>query len=436
MFKQKKLSRGARFGLYVASFVLGILLFVSAITTALIANLQIITSEDHISGLIRELISAPAHVRPKAPVTSGEGGLRIAPRLRTYQMPRREEPSGVASGLTDQLIEMFYEEMGEIFGEEISFTQEEFTQMINDSTVKDYIADKTASLITDYFNDEVTTTFEPEEIVQLINENSALIESITGEPLPDDIAQQVAQVFDENEIIVKVEKEGLAGFMEATGMEIPGISSGSGADGAEGASGSSFNLRDTINLIKDFSSTQNLIIGILICVVLIAAIILINCRQLGKGLRRAGYPLMWAGCLVVLNLLAKFYPEMWVITAGEGEVISQSANLILRLARYVLLQTAVVNIVTFFTGFALVIGGIVLSIVLRIKGKAAVSMPTTPETEELAAAIVDETPVEMISETETEEESTEEETIEEIAEEPTAEEAVEEIAEEPAPIGE
>ena len=423
MFKQKKLSLGARFGLYVASFLLGLLLFVSVITTALIANLQIVTSEENISGMIREVISAPVHIRPNAPVRVGEGGLRIAPNTnRTYAMPRREEPSGVASSLTDQLIGMFYEEVSGQFEEAFPVSQEEFTQMINDSTVKDYIADKTASLITDYFNDEITTTFEPEEIVQLINENSKLIETITGEPIPDDIAQQVATVFDENEIIVKVEAEGLAGFMEMTGTSIPGLPGGdASSDTVEGEESNSLNIRDIIAALRSFSSTQNLIIGIAICLVLIAAIVLINCRQIGKGLRRAGYPLMWAGCLVILNLLAKFQPDLWAVDYDA------TLNLIMKLARYILLQTAVVNIVVFGTGLVLFIAGIVLPIVLRFKSKATVSMPTSPEAEELAAALVDETPVEILCEL------AEESSAEEVCEDSSVDETVvEEVVEEPA----
>lgn len=413
MFKQKKLTLGARFGLYVASFLLGLLLFVSVITTALIANLQIVTSEENISGMIREVISAPAHIRPNAPVRVGDGSLRIAPNTnRTYAMPRREEPSGVASSLTDQLIGMFYEEVSGQFDEEFPVSQEEFTQMINESTVKDYVADKTASLITDYFNDEITTTFEPEEIVQLINENSDLIETITGEPIPDDIAQQVAKVFDENEIIVKVEAEGLAGFMEMTGTSIPGLpDSDTSSEGAEGEEGNSINIRDIIAAMRTFSSTQNLIVGIAVCLVLIAAIILINCRQIGKGLRRAGYPLMLAGCLVVLNLLAKSQLDLWTVDYDA------TLNLIMKLARYILLRTAIVNIVIFGTGLVLFIAGIVLPIVLHFKSKAIVSIPTSPETEELAAALVDETPVEIPCE---------------FKEEVSAEEA----PEEPAPMAE
>lgn len=428
MFKQKKLSLGARFGLFVASFFLGLLLLFSTIATALLADVQIVISEDGLSGIFRTMMSAPAHVRPKAPVTSGEGGLRIAPRIRTYQMPRREEPGNVASNLTNQLIGMFYDELGDQFTDAIPVSKEEFTQMINESTVKDYIADKTASLLTDFFNDEITTTFEPEEIVQLINENAELIETITGEAIPDDIAQQVAQIFEENEIVAKVEAEGLAGFMDLLNQN-PGVS-GDLEEGSDNASTESspnvlVMVKEYASIVNTIASTQNLIIGILVCLVLIAAIILINCRQLGKGLRRAGYPLLIAGSAVILNILAKFNPDMWVVNATGNEWSEQSSVMILKLVRQILLQTAVVNIVVFGTGLALCTAGIVLGIVLRPK-KSPVSVPTTDETEELAAAVVDETPVEVPSEI-----------VEEVAEEePVAEESVEEAEEETAPIGE
>ena len=431
MFKQKKLSRGARFGLSVASFVLGLLLFFTAIATALLADVQIVTSQDGLSGIIRTMMSAPAQVRPHAPATvANEGGLRVAPRVnRTYQMPRRDDADADAAGdvatdLTEQLIGMFYEQMGEMFGEEITFTQEEFTQMVNDSTVKDYIADKTAGLITDYLNDEITTTFEAEEVVQLIQENSALIESITGEPIPEDISQTIGEVFDENEIIIKVEAEGLAGFMEL--MENSG--NNEGEEGSEGtSSGSSVlelleNVKEGYAVVNSVASTQNLIIGIVTCLVLMAGIVLINCRQLGKGLRRAGYPLMIAGSAVILNILAIAQPDMWVVKGIDDAATAATANMVAKLLRHIFAETAVVNIVVFGTGLVLFISGIVLGIVLRPK-KSPVFVPSTPEAEELAAAVVDETPVEILPEV-TEEESAEKE--------PVAEETEAEIA----PIGE
>lgn len=375
MFKQKKLSFGARFGLYIASFFLGLLLFAAAVTTALIADVQIITSRDGLSGIIQTMMSAPANVRPHAPAfVSHEGGLRVAPRVnRTYQMPRRDETEAdeeaagdVAEDLTAQLIGMFYEAMGEMFGEEMTFTQDEFTQMVNESTVKDYIADKTAGLITDYLNDEITTTFEVEEVVQLIQENAALIESITGEPIPEDIAQTIGQVFDENEIIVKIEAEGLAGFME--------LMPPSGNPDGEAGTSSGGDILEILEMVKEYyfiaspiASTSTMVIGIVICVILMAAIVLINCRQLGKGLRRAGYPLVIAGSMIILNILAIAKPDILMLFVGKGEAVSATTNMILKLVRHILVETVTPNIVMFSTGAVLVIGGIVLGSLLRPK---------------------------------------------------------------------
>ncbi len=421
MFKQKKLSSGARFGIYVASFLLGVLLFLSSFTTALIANIRIVTSEDHIRGFVREMISAPAHIRPKAPIRAGQGSVRIAQNTRTYQMPRYEEPTGLAEDLKEQLIDMFYEEMTEQLEEEIPFTPEEFRELIDKSTVKDYIADKTASLITDYFNDEITTVFEPEEVLQLIEENNELIVSITGEPLPEDISSKIATIFDNNEMVVKIEAEGLAGFMSATGEDSSILSIGK----------NNWFVNNVIPILRKAISVKTMILGITMSLILVAAIILINCRQLPKGLRRAGYPLMMAGSLVILNLLAKFVPGMWNIFPG------------MKLIRYTLLQTAVVNIIVFGLGIALFISGIVLGIVLKTKKVVSVFIPSKPATAEAPSAIAEETPAEeeivIAQEIPSDEPIVEEEPLPEG--EPIAEEApivAEEplCDEEPAPIGE
>ena len=245
--------------------------------------------------------------------------------------------------------------------------------MVNESTVKDYIADKTAALITDYLNDEITTFFEVDEVVELINENAALIESITGQPIPDDIATSIGEAFDKNEIIEKLEAEGLAGFMEMMG-------GGENPEGGDAIGGSNAVL-DMLSTVKEgyatvstIASTQNIVIGIVVCLVLMAAIVLINNQQLGKGLRRAGYPLVIAGSAVVLNILAITQPELFTINAGAGETASAAGNMVLKLARHILTETATPNIIVFSTGAVLVIGGIVLGILLRPK-KAVEEIP-------------------------------------------------------------
>ena len=86
-----------------------------------------------------------------------------------------------------------------------------------------------------------------------------------------------------------------------------------------------------------------------------------------------------------------------------------------------------------FIGVLFVAAGIVLPIVLRVKGLIPVHVPVTEETEELAAALVEETPVEITeapAEEAAEDVSAEETPAEE---EPVAEETIEE---EPTPVAE
>lgn len=395
MFKQKRLSLGARIGLSVASAVLGFILFVAILATTLIIDIRVGTSENTMNEVAHALLSSPEHVRVKAPAAAGQGGLRIAPRPgRTYQMVRREEPDDVAEDLTTQLIGMLYEELGNQIGEEMPVSLEEFTSLINESTAKDYIADKTAGLITDYFNDEITTTFEKEEILTLIEENKELIEAVVGEPLPDDVALQVATVFDENNIVQKVEAEGLAGFMEM-------INESESADGSGGVS--VFKIVDQVTgILRTVSSTPYLLMSIGICLVLMAAIFFINIRQIGKGLRRIGYSFLPVGLPgLVLCLAVQYFP-------ATGDL----AMLVPVVQKFVSAFIPVYA-VTLGLGVLFVAAGIVLPIILKVKGLLPEAAPVSEEAEVPVEAPVAEAPVETAEEAPAEEAPVAEETIEE-----------------------
>ena len=389
MIKNEKLPLGIRFLLYLASGFLGILLFIAVLATSLIADFQIVfakgTIRDTVREVVTDILSAPQQVHVKTPIAPGNGGLRVAPRPeRTLAMIRREEVTDVASDLTDELIEVFYEAVGNEFEEEIPFTVDEFKEMINESTVKDYIADKTSGLVADYFAGEVTTTFQTQEVLDLIDENSELIESITGEPLPEDISQKLADIFDNSEIIKALEADGLAGFMEQTGEQIPGLS-----DSPMG----SFDLQGTLQMLRDATSTTNLILGIAICVALMVAIILINLHQFSKGLRRAGYPLIMVGMGIFPCILADSI-------FGMLDGIPGAAALSKLVSQFTVVYGAILGI-----GVALFVTGIVFVFILRDKGTIYIfrKKPAEPIAEEIPVV---ETPVEKISTEETSAETT------------------------------
>ena len=293
---------------------------------------------------------------------------------------------------------------------EVPVSQERLEQLIEESTIKDYIVDKTAALITDYVMGEVTTTFEEEEIAQLLEENRELIEEITGEPLPEDLKTQMASIFKENKIIQKVEAEGLAGFMEITGEPIPGLPS---ADGEETGSVNPMEMiNDVVKTIREITSVKNLVICIVVCLVLMAGIILVNIRQISVGIRRCGYPLMFASLMLVPCMAAKLAPDLF--TAASW----------LSIMRDVLIMLLPVYAVTFLLGFALVVAGIVTGILLRKKRKAAegaaLEAPAEPAIEAVAPA-EEAAPVETVAEEAPVAEATEEEPVAEEAAEPVTE---------------
>jgi len=269
-------------------------------------------------------------------------------------------------------------------------------------------------------------------------------------------------VVETNEVVQKLEEEGLAGFIEELGGAIPegggaspeggmspdgGVSpDGGGALG--GALGGILKPKDPNALgnqmgeifgndeigeaIGDFSSTVTggeieglgtisdvfavlravtsvgmLVGGIAICLVLIAGIILVNIKQLNKGLRRSGLPLMFASLGFAADLVVLFVPSLF-----EG--------MEMQLVRQILLMTTGVNGVVFGLGLAMVIAGFVVGSIAKKNAARAVAR-SVPATVGAPVEILMDAPV-----------AAPEEAPAEVSEDVPAEETAEESPEEPA----
>ena len=332
MFKQKKLSAGARLGIGFLSSLLSIALFISVVFTGVVVTVREVISEDNVKNFVAEIL------------TPSEDS---------------DDPSGLASELTEKAIDTYYEDLEEELGDDLPFEdKEEFKQILKESTANDYISEKVAGLITDYFNGEVTTKFDADEVMDLIEENEDLIVEITGQPLPDDIRDTVAEAFEENEIIQKVEKKGLMGLMDTAEEDIFELPEWLPLIGG-------MTFEDIMDAFRDFVSEKNLITGILVSVVLALLIVLINIRQLPKGLRRVSYPVLIAGLPVILNILAESDLELW-------------EEPILGVLRSMLRLTTPVNVTIFGIGAVLLIGGIVLGIIFKVKKIGEILTPAAP----------------------------------------------------------
>ena len=440
----KKLPFGVRFGLAAASVALGIMLFLCTVVTLLIADIRIITSENNIRQITKLALGSPQQVHSTLHVSRGALGVPYAagPHME-------EDGADLNSGVTDGLVGFLYEGLKDYLGDQLTMTEEELESVVEQSTVKDFIADKAAGLVTDYIIGEVTTTISGEEIKQLLQENQTLIEKVTGQPLPTEMMEQIVQVVENNETVQKLEEKGLAGFIEELGGVIPeeGVGNAGGMEGLGGLAGLKpkdpnalgkeifgddmadsvanitntltggeleglGSISDVLTLFRAVTSVPKLLLGIGMCLVLIAAIIFVNIKQLGKGLRRSGYPLLIAGFGFLANLVALFVPSLFVMGP-------------LPLGRQILVMIAGANGTAFGLGLALIIAGFVVgSLAKKNAAKAAqlaaveAEIPVIEETpeedsEEVPAEIEEEAPAEAAEEEpENCEENKEEETQE------------------------
>ena len=423
--KQKKLSFGIRFILWAVSLLLSIALFASVIVTALVADVRVVTAKDNIRTFVVQLLSDPVQLHGRSPLRQGTGSIRVAlPAAPSFNIPRRDDPLpqglGLASSLgfnvTQEMIDLFYDQLQTQMGEETTITKEELTDIVEQSTLTEFITEKAADLVVDYVTGEVTTTFEPEEIQTLVEENKELIETITGEPLHEEVITQIVETVTTNEVVQKVEEKGLAGVIEMAsgsgdattpegeplltppsdnmlGEQLGSLLGDSKEEGGNKVADSIAsvtqtltngelngirNVNDIVTLLRSVTSVQNLTSCIAVCAVLMLLILLVNIRQLGKGLRRCGYPLLLAGLMVFPCLMATCSPEMWTSAPA------------LTVVRDILAMVTGVNALVFGLGLLFVIAGIVVGCIT--KHKLAVAAKTALAASE-APVVIEEAPV-------------------------------------------
>ena len=414
--KQKKLPGFVRFLIAILSWVLGMALFFSAVTTALIADIQVLTSEDNVRSFVHQLMSAPAQLPGKAVSRPGIGASSVSVAGTRKLNSPRYAPSSSGFGLTEELINIVYEQIQQNATEELPITKEDLMDMMEGSSAMDYIADKAAGLVTDYYMDEVTTSFDVEEIVDLMKDNAELIETLSGLPVDDEMIAGVVDVWENNEIVGILNDGGLEGLIDyaeeqmgddSIREQLSSITQQMGVEGVD-------SLKDIVNMFRDATSREAMFMGIAVCLGLMLLILLINLAQVGVGLRRCGYPLLSAGLGIIPCALAVFAPELW------------TGAPFLEIVRGIFAQLIGIYGTIFGLGLVLIITGIIVS--SSTNKKLRYAQTAAPVAAGVAPAVAPAAPVvaEPIAQPVTDEPSLEEV----LAEDPSVEEAPAEQPEE------
>lgn len=333
-------SAGVRVLLVLLSIVLCICLFVSLLTTALIADVRLLTSKGGLEKIVTSLIIPQARPSHRLPLTAAMGSLRLA-----------------ESNTADALVSWLYDALKSQHGEELAITEEQMNTFLENSTAKEFLIEKTASYMSDFINGTDTTTISSEELKQLIDENSALIESTFGIAVTEDIQDAIVGFVDEVNLDQVIKTEVIGPLADTT---IPGYTpqfypSGPNLNSIGSAAG--YTVSHLMADIRTVTSTTVLIICIVICVLLVTALFFTNRMRLPGTLVCAGVPALIAGILLVIpTVLLQALPGL--LDSAAAGAISTVIGVIAPI-HYGLLGL----------GVALIVAAIVVKIILTQKQK-------------------------------------------------------------------
>ena len=144
--------------LVIATVILCIALFAATLVTMLVADVKVATNKDNLQNLIKQTLSAPAQQMELRPMSLAAG--------------TDVQVNAADGSLSDALVDFAFESLKEVVSDEMELSYDTVKQFIENSTVKDFIAEKSASIISDIYTGENTTNISTEEITKLLNENN------------------------------------------------------------------------------------------------------------------------------------------------------------------------------------------------------------------------------------------------------------------------
>ena len=408
--------------LAIVSFVLCVVLFASTLVTMLVADVKVATNKDNLQNLIKQTLSAPVQQPALGPITAAAGS---------------DIEFDLGSGdLSGALVEFAYDAIKDQAGGELPLTLDDVKSFVEESTLKDFLAEKSASIISDIYTGENTTNISSEEVEKLLTENKDVIKEYFEVELDTEMIQQVTQVIDEIPVVQQIREEGVASVIMGSGAvtpdaptddgndiaqpdisdtwygKLPGIDGILSADGSSNITANPVAL--ALEIVRFYTSDAVLWICIGVCAALVGLLFLCAWNKPYKAMNKSGITFLVAGSIFLIpTLVAWLSPATWM------EIFS-FAPMVGPVSRFILMLTGGVCGGVAGLGVALIAGGIAVKVLMR-KKKAALAAAETAAIEETPAeeAATDEAPAEEVS-----------------AEEVPAEEAAEEAAAEEVPAEE
>ena len=359
--QKKRRSVPVKIVMALLAIILCVAIFAVSLAGVLILNIRTVVSRDGITNIVNQLVAGPSSVSPMRPALAAGTG-------RVYL----DEYESGESDMSNLLVDWAYDLIQETFGDEVELTKEQVKTFVQESTAKDFVADKAAGLVEDFYNEKSDTTITVEEIVQLMEENKEIIEEQFGVVIDQEAVEQMNVKLEESGILKPIEEKGLMTYIEETLVEEPSIDGAVGGDSSTGNSSTgnsgANNMKESLtkakeimNIVRQVTSYKAVAVLAAVFVLLLVALFFVTGRSFPATLSQTGSMVLLTGVIFgVPTILCKAAPAL--VNSLLGKDLGNLVGLVLNAA-------ASVNFTVLGVGFGLIVAAIVVKIVKSAKAK-------------------------------------------------------------------
>ena len=187
-----------RLVMQIVSLLMCLTLIASLITTVLLADIRSLTSSGGIEKIITALFTPESSMQMPDPTIDPVANALPVHKLNSTtgtedgtQIPEDVEIPMDALTNSDAMAEFVTGFVESLLGEEAAADPENVSRFIEESTVMDFFAAKISSFVSDAFSGNQSATITAEEIMQLLDENQALLEDIFKIEITDEQKEQI-----------------------------------------------------------------------------------------------------------------------------------------------------------------------------------------------------------------------------------------------------
>ena len=278
------------------------------------------------------------------------------------QIPMTPSTGGDSS---DAIVDWVVGQLQDFTGGELPVTPEQIENFVEQSTIKDFIAEKVAGMVGDFYTGNITTTITMEEITQLVEENKALIQSEFGIEITEEHTEALKQIIEDTGILEQVQEQGIMGILGSVG--------GMGGVGGDGEGGGLMDpgmmqqmqqIQMAVEIVRQVTSyTAIAAVGLIF---LALAAILFCTTQFS-------WPATLADCGVVLMLASAIFVIPSTVFTNSPELVTELLGnpMLVKLAQTFFNATAGVNYGAFGVGVGLIVLAIVAACIRSAMRKKA-----------------------------------------------------------------